>query len=177
MNIFFTSDTHLGHKNIIRYCNRPFKTIDEMNEAIIKKWNDIVNPCDTVYHLGDFSFGDPICYRERLKGKIILIKGNHDFKLSKAKLSCFESVHDMLQISVEKTVITLCHYAMRVWSKSHFNAWHLYGHSHGMLKGDWGKSYDVGVDNNSFSPISFDELKKIMETKPNNGWNIVKTEM
>jgi calcineurin-like phosphoesterase family protein len=160
---FFTADTHLGHDNIIRYCNRPFASVDEMDETIIKNWNSVVSKTDTVYHLGDFSFKNPLIYLRRLNGNIILIEGNHD----KGDLTGFSSVHKMKTIVIEKTTIVLCHFAMRVWEKSHFNSWHCYGHSHGELA-SLGKSYDVGVDNNSFMPISFDELYTIMQKLPDN---------
>lgn len=165
--IYFTSDTHLDHKNIIKYCDRPFKNINEMNETIVENWNKIVHPTDTVYHLGDFSFGESIReFVERLNGKIILIKGNHDpFNIK--RMNVFDKVFDILEIKLNGISITLCHYAMRVWNKSHFNSWHLYGHSHSKLPSQ-GKSHDVGVDNNNFTPISFDELKIIMKNKPNN---------
>jgi calcineurin-like phosphoesterase family protein len=166
--IFFTSDTHLGHYNIIRYCNRPFQSAEEMDEVIVSNWNKVVNSSDTVYHLGDFAFRDPKLYRERLNGHIVLIRGNHDFKrLNKSNFSLFESVHDLLSIKIENMSIMLCHYAMRVWDKSHFNCWHLYGHSHGTLS-EYGKSYDVGVDSNCYTPISFEQLKAIMTKKPDN---------
>ncbi len=78
MTYYFTSDTHFGHKNIIEYCKRPFKTIDEMNDTITKNWNEVVKEDDTVYHLGDFSFRGFHTYRNKLNGSIILLKGNHD---------------------------------------------------------------------------------------------------
>jgi calcineurin-like phosphoesterase family protein len=87
MAIFFTADTHFGHKNIITYCDRPYKTLDgqpdvrAMNEDLVKQWNKTVTPQDVVYHLGDFGFGPPaklLEARKQLNGKIILIKGNHD---------------------------------------------------------------------------------------------------
>jgi len=165
--IFFTADTHFGHEAIIRYCNRPFKSSEEMDETLITNWNNIVNERDTVYHLGDFAFKNPLLYLERLKGKVVLIRGNHDYKRLKHAWSSFENIHDLLSITIEKTPIVLCHFAMRVWHKSHFNSWQLYGHSHGTLE-DYGKTYDVGVDNNNFSPISFKKLKTIMSSKPNN---------
>lgn len=166
--LYFSSDTHFGHANIIKYCKRPFRNIEEMDEKIIENWNSVVNDSDTVYHLGDFSFRDPYLYRKRLKGMIVLIRGNHDFRyLKQIEKKVFESVHDLLSIKVEDTVIVLCHYAMRVWHKSHFNSFHIYGHSHGGLA-DYGKTYDVGVDNNNFIPISFLQLKQIMSLKPNN---------
>ncbi len=79
--IYFISDTHFNHKNIIKYCNRPFNSIEQMNEAIIKNWNNIVSNEDTIYHLGDFALGTKesiIDIVNRLNGKKYLIRGNHD---------------------------------------------------------------------------------------------------
>jgi len=79
LNIFFTSDTHFGHKNILKYCNRPFVNVEEMDEVMIERWNGRIGKNDSVYHLGDFSFSsNPKTYFERLNGKKILIIGNHD---------------------------------------------------------------------------------------------------
>ena len=167
--IYFTADTHLGHTNIIRYCHRPFSSIEEMDETIISNWNACINDRDVVYHLGDFAFRNPCEYRKRMKGKIVLIRGNHD-KTIKGKEHLFEKVYDLLEITANGTSpisITLCHYAMRRWPKSHFNSWHLYGHSHSTLE-DYGKTYDVGVDGNNFTPVSMFQLQKIMDEKPNN---------
>ena len=72
VNLFFTSDTHFWHSNIIKYCNRPFMDIEEMNEEIIKRWNDKIEKDDLVFHLGDFAFCGPSQYKtllERLNGK------------------------------------------------------------------------------------------------------------
>lgn len=78
MRYWFIADTHFGHANIIRYCKRPFKDVDEMNEKLIQNWNEKIEPEDVVYHLGDFSFRGHDRYRKRLNGTIILLKGNHD---------------------------------------------------------------------------------------------------
>jgi calcineurin-like phosphoesterase family protein len=84
---YFTSDTHFGHGNIIKYTNRPFKNTKEMDEAIIKNWNDKVKPEDLVFFLGDFNLvkskeapdGKSFeYYRNQLNGQIVFIKGNHD---------------------------------------------------------------------------------------------------
>lgn len=75
---YFTSDTHLGHKKIIEYCNRPFKDVYLMDKAIVENWNEVVSDDDTVYHLGDFAFGGIKNYLPHLNGNIILIRGNHD---------------------------------------------------------------------------------------------------
>ena len=81
MKFFIISDTHFGHKNIITYCNRPFVSVEEMDEAMIKNWNETVSNDDTVLHLGDFGFGSKEYIGsiiKRLNGRKILIKGNHD---------------------------------------------------------------------------------------------------
>lgn len=163
--IFFTADTHFGHSNIIRYCDRPFSSVQEMDETLIQNWNDVVGPNDTVYHLGDYSFGDPYPYKKRLKGHIELIAGNHDVRDVCEKV--FSKVHDIKIIKVDFKTIVMCHFAMRVWPKSHFNSWHLYGHSHGMLEPS-GKSFDVGVDANNFTPVDFDTVEHTMECLPDN---------
>ena len=170
MNIFFTADTHFSHKNIIKFCKRPFKDINEMNESLISNWNARVSKTDLVYHLGDFGFGDLSEILRRLNGDIILILGSHDKNIYDYK-NRFKLITPLLTINLE-TPITLCHYAMRVWSHSHYNSWHLYGHSHGGLE-SFGKSYDVGVDNNNFIPISLQEIIETMKKKKDN-FNLIK---
>lgn len=170
-NCYFTSDTHFGHANIIKYCNRPFSNVREMDEILIKNWNEKVPYDAIVYHLGDFAFGrtyeDVEKYRSRLNGKIHLIKGNHD----NGKLlmrNAFESVNwnSMQEIFIGNKSITLNHYAMKVWNKSHRGAWHLYGHSHGTLPDDPNSlSFDVGVDCHNYYPLSFLEVENIMNNK------------
>jgi len=169
--IWFTSDTHYGHNSIIRYCNRPFKDSTEMDETLIAYWNKVVKVNDTVYHLGDFAFKPAPNYMQRLNGRVHLIRGNHDYRNKKYE-SFFESVHDLYELKINGLSIVLCHYAMRVWPRSHYNSWHLYGHSHGGLShgelGVYGKSMDVGVDCNNFTPISLDQVTEKMKTLPDN---------
>ena len=79
--IYLIADTHFNHGNIIKYCNRPFSDIEEMNNTIINNWNSIVGKDDIVYHLGDFLLGDNIKdFLSKLNGKIYLVRGNHDGK-------------------------------------------------------------------------------------------------
>lgn len=78
--IFFTSDTHFGHANIIKFCKRPFLNVDDMNEALVENWNKVVPEDGIVFHLGDFAFGGSNVWNEitpRLNGQIHLILGNH----------------------------------------------------------------------------------------------------
>jgi calcineurin-like phosphoesterase family protein len=167
-DVFFTADTHFGHRNIIAYANRPFACVEEMDEVLIQRWNERVRPGDRVYHLGDFS----VCrgpktgeILTRLNGEIHLVWGNHD-RPAYAIRERFASYHDYLQITVCEQFIVCFHYAMRVWNKSHKGSWHLYGHSHGSLAEDpHARSMDVGVDCNDFYPFSFDEVADHMKGK------------
>ncbi|MBU0551968.1 phosphoesterase [Myxococcota bacterium] len=174
--IFFSADHHFGHANIIRFTHRPFADVDEMTEGLIERWNARISPQDHVYYLGDLAFFTPKKLQpilERLNGYIFLIKGNHD-QPAMACESRFEWIKDLYELKIpdedalmdKKQRITLCHYAMRVWNKSHHGAWHLYGHSHGALPDlPDSLSFDVGVDCNDYAPISYEEVKARMSQK------------
>lgn len=170
MNIWFIADTHFWHTNIIRFCKRPFSSVIEMNETIINNWNSKVGVSDTIYILGDFALKCPVhrvsTLLNILHGKKIFILGDHDKQIWKCK-DYLEEITPLKNIKIDNIPITLCHHCMRVWSKSHYNSWHCFAHSHGGLT-PVGKSHDVGVDNNNFAPISFDELKVLMNSKPDN---------
>lgn len=171
-DIFFTSDTHLLGETLIKYKKRPFPTTDDHDRCIIRKWNQTVKPGDIVYHLGDFADTGysrknmPIVENllKSLNGTKILIKGNHDTDaVTKAK--GWGSVHDLLNIRVDGNQrFVLCHYSMQTWQFKKQGAIHLFGHSHGKLKGV-DRSMDVGVDNNHFTPIKLERVLKIMEMK------------
>lgn len=143
---YFTADTHLAHSKMIVYANRPFASVDEMDERIISNWNALVTDADDVWHLGDVSMRNPARFLAKLRGHIHLIKGNHDkFSDEKAR-QMFASVHDVKMVTIGKQQIWLSHYAHRVWPKAHYGVWHLYGHSHGTLTDLGNCSIDVGVD-------------------------------
>jgi len=169
--IWFTADFHLSHRNIIKYCNRPFRDVEDMDNIIIKNMISKIKSGDTLYFLGDLTFKVDLARKffESFKNvKIYFLIGNHDStKVIKLAEEYCESVSHLKNIQINNQSITLCHYAMRVWNKSHFNSWQLYGHSHGTLT-PIGKQYDVGIDTNKFYPISFDELVDVMEQKQNN---------
>ena len=166
--IYLTADTHWGHANIIRFCNRPFKDVNEMDAALINNWNAVVKPEDTVFHLGDFCWGAANTYLSQLKGKIVLIRGSHDERTINEYGRMFYHVYDFgYELRLNETSITLCHYCMRVWPKSHYNTFHAYGHTHDRLKPE-GKSWDVGVDTNGFTPVSLDKFLEIMKSRPDN---------
>jgi calcineurin-like phosphoesterase family protein len=160
---FFTADEHYGHKNILRYCRRPFASAEEMGQELIRRHNEVVGADDTVIHAGDFTLlkkTEAEKYLRQLRGRHCFLKGSHDGWLGKATPA-------MLELTIEGQFIVVCHYAMRVWPRSHYNSWQLYGHSHGKLA-PVGKQWDIGVDNNDFYPVSFEQLRAIMLTRPDN---------
>ena len=114
MAIYLTSDTHFSHHNILEYCKntRPYKSIDHMNEVMINQWNQIVQPTDIVYHLGDVGFGsveDLVKIMNRLNGGKILIKGNHDLRYLKNQqfCECFEEIHNYHEIKFHKMIVII----------------------------------------------------------------------
>lgn len=235
-NIFFTSDTHYGHKNIVKGCTswegglqrcRDFNTLEEHNQLLVDNINSIVRENDTLYHLGDWSFGGVNNiweFRKQIHCKNIhLIFGNHDQHIENNKLlpNCyfnwcdnpkvilsgnikeniqndyswgttdtnevfapdiFSSVQYYKELKIQGIHLILCHFAMRVWNKSHKGSVMLYGHSHGTLDelrpeftsptwiGDQYfiknyKTMDVGVDTNNLYPYHLDEILDIMKNK------------
>lgn len=168
-DVWFTSDFHIGHFNIIRYCNRPFADTREMNAAILERVNASVKQDDVLYFLGDFCMGGPKAvafYRDQIACKTIhFIDGNHDRTARKVQ-HVFTSWSSLSEIKVGKQGIVLCHYAMKVWPHHSRGTWQLYGHSHGNLPDDpLSLSMDVGVDSHDFKPWHFDEIQTIMKTK------------
>jgi calcineurin-like phosphoesterase family protein len=163
--IWFTSDTHFMHANIIRFCNRPFADVNEMNEALIANWNERIGPGDTVYHLGDFCLGSPQDAEKifnRLNGNKHLILGNHDKRGTIRKIP-FAWVKDVYKLKLgPRQYIWLSHYAHRRWPHSHHGSYHLYGHSHGELP-SYGRSMDVGVDAWDYYPVHLDKVLRRLE--------------
>lgn len=184
MRYFFTSDLHLGHKNIIRHCNRPWDSIEEMNEGLLSNWNSVVSPGDTVYMLGDFFFfgkQKSIDIANRLNGAIYWIAGNHDKGHIKKQdlLSRFEGVDKLKNIRIKCILernggmvefdkkIVLCHFPLLSWEGLGGGSWHLHGHCHGSLNGQFGGlRMDVGVDCHSmYRPFSLDEVIDYMDSR------------
>ena len=174
--IWFTADLHFGHSNIIKYCNRPFSSIIEHDQTLIHNWNSVIQQKDEVYVLGDIIFSNSPGFSydhflSKLKGRIYLIKGNHDKGVDKEPLlSRFEWIKDVFMLKTQykgkKVEIFLSHYSHQSWPKNHYGAYHAFGHSHGGLKGI-GKSLDVGVDNWNYTPISLnffiEEIDKMVD--------------
>ena len=180
--VYFTSDTHFYHKNIIRYCNRPFESIEEMNRSLIENWNNKVPKDAIVFHLGDFAFCNESQIKElvsQLNGRTILIKGNHDAKNDKFLNSVFSEVYPQLYLVANKQPIYLNHFPLLCYPS---HAWNFFGHVHskpGSIGTDTSKlkycastRYDVGVDLNNYTPISFEEAKEKIQTQITNNANI-----
>ena len=167
--LFLTGDLHLNHRKIIKYSSRPFHCIEDHDMSLIRNWNSVVGSGDTVIIDGDLSFGNVDLtkdYLSSLNGKKIMVLGDHDKQVWQCK-SYFEKIVQMYQFIYRGHWIAICHWCMRVWPKSHYNSYHGYAHSHGALP-PIGKSWDVGVDNNNYTPLHIHDFLKIMEVRPNN---------
>lgn len=177
--IFFTSDLHLGHENVITSCGRNYATVDEMNDNLIDRWNAKVSENDEVYILGDLSYRSPVhisSYLKRMAGKKHLLIGNHDIKWLKNLTDTgeyFESVEYMSVIKEGKNLITLCHYPMLEWNRSRYaeyqegsTSWLIHGHIHNsrtcdaydFIKEKLPCALNAGVDINNYEPVTFEEL-------------------
>lgn len=170
MEIYFSSDQHYFHKNIIKYCNRPFSSIEEMNEQLIENHNSIVKKKDTIYYLGDFGFSSVSNLKSiisRLNGSKYLILGNHDSSIQKSMKdfigsNLFVDISIYKEINIDKQHINLFHYPMATWNKRFHKSWHFHGHCHGNFTPDAFR-IDVGVDclfdGRKYFPISFEQIK------------------
>lgn len=178
--IYFTSDLHFSHKNIINYCERPFEDVHEMNKFIIEQINSIVKENDELYILGDFCHHKslPITFREKINcKKVHLILGNHDL-CHKFDDAGFESIDFVKEITHCNQKIFMSHYPHRSWPSSHKGCFHLYGHTHSKLNHEDVASnkltLDVGVDNTVNygkpfgQPWSFKELQVLFSKRKQN---------
>jgi calcineurin-like phosphoesterase family protein len=167
---FLTSDTHYGHKNIITFSNRPWTTVDEMDEGLIANYNEIVRPRDTCYFLGDISFYQDFdktaSIINQLNGNKILIYGNHDWKFRKDYPKCFTSCWDYFELRRGRSLVVMSHYPMLHWNKGHHGSLMLHGHSHGSANAEnAGRNrYDVGVDNNDWKPVEIGFIVEKIES-------------
>lgn len=172
---WFTSDQHFGHTNILQYCKRPFHTIEEMNVNLIERFNSKVKEGDTTIHCGDFTLKHNSEYAlsiiKQLNGNHIFIKGSHDRWMDSYTPSSSDKITlagYLYERKYNNNYIVACHYAMRVWPRSHFGSIQVYGHSHGNLPAA-GKQMDVGVDTNYYYPISINEVITITNYNFNQG--------
>lgn len=179
---WFTSDTHFGHANVIKYCNRPFADVETMDAMLVENWNATVGAKDEVFVLGDFALCHPKRVEElvkTLRGRIHMVWGNHDkFRDNQAVAKLFVSNADLLEIRTrtpadEVQHITLCHFPLLSWAKSHHGSWNLHGHCHGNLAPRQALQLDVGVDAEAgrqghqaqdYRPISMADIAHRMKT-------------
>ena len=188
--VWMTGDNHWNHVNVIKYCNRPFDTVEEMDEALINNWNSVVGKHDTVYHLGDMAFvkkqSDLENIISRLNGHIHWIFGNHDKShVKKAKGITWRGDYKEIKYSFhddngefKKYKIILSHFPMVTWDRCHSGSIHAHGHCHGSLQtmdeyvfnmtGERFKfpkplRFDVGVDCWNYKPVNILEIIKLAE--------------
>jgi len=165
--IWFTTDPHYGHWNIVKYCNRPFSSIEEMNKTLIDKWNSVIKPEDLVYVVGDITMS----YSKKkmkeifdqLNGEKILIKGNHDKKAT-IPIDSFVEIHDRLHITGENYDFILVHDPAEAAANHETDQKYICGHLHSYpedrMYRNW---FDAGVDGNNFTPISLEEIIKLFK--------------
>ena len=167
MTIWFTSDTHFGHYNVIKFCNRPWNDTRNMDRALIANWNAVVAPADTVYHLGDFSFSSKTNTQrlfEQLNGRKHLIIGNHDDRKTLRLEWASMSAYKIVELPGGRRVF-LSHYPP--YDTLHRHA-RLHGHIH-RTGGSRGFPLDVGVDNFDYAPVSAEYIEAMIVDR-DAGW-------
>ena len=167
--IYYTSDLHFGHDRVIQMDQRPFSDVDEMDHALIERWNARVRDGDDVYVIGDF------CYRSKhpadwylrqLRGKKHLIVGNHDGKTLKnpEAMAYFETVQQIASIDDDGRWVIMCHYPMLEWPGSRRHSYHIYGHIHNRMNqahyimSARDRAYNAGCMLHNYAPVTLQEL-------------------
>lgn len=171
--IYFTSDLHLGHENVLRFNNRPFDSVEEMNHTLIENYNSVVGAEDTVYILGDLAYRIPLTEANELiaclNGRKHLLKGNHDKNYD---TGLFEEIVDYKQIHDYDRHFILMHYPMLSWAKMRVGSIMLHGHMHN-IGADYNVEcrdnnilrFDVGVDANGFYPVAITDIISFIDAK------------
>lgn len=167
---FFTSDLHFYHANVIGFCNRPYGSVEHMNQSLIDNWNNVVSEQDHVWVLGDVSFGtydQTVEVLNQLRGVKHLVVGNHDRKGRADKLfnrdwsNHFVDRNDYIRVKIDGRKFALCHFPFASWERGYIN---LHGHWH-KPAGYENKyrQYDVGVDANNYTPLILSDAVKRAE--------------
>lgn len=167
--IYYIADMHLGHTNIIKYCHRPFESVEEMNSVLVRNWKERVKEEDTVYIVGDLFYRhkNPESILEQLPGKKILIEGNHDRSWMKKvdTEKYFERIELMAEIKDNGRRVVICHYPMMTWFEFGKGTYHIYGHIHDNrnvpywpLLMEMEDAFNAGVEINNFCPVTLEEL-------------------
>lgn len=168
-DIWFTSDQHFFHKKIIEFCNRPFSSVEEMNEALVENYNKVVKPRDTVYNLGDVSFGrkeETHKVLRKLNGNKTVILGNHDDWDTLLSSGVFNQVLDYLEVKkITRSPVALFHFPIDSWNAKHYGAVHLHGHTHGTMDNTGLRRFDVGVDCWNYRPVHWDEIAALLKER------------
>lgn len=185
-NLFFASDFHFGHDNVIKFDKRPFKNVNEMHRTIIDNWNSVTNDDSITYYLGDLSYGKKMGFEylksllQELNGEIRMILGNHDRLDQLINLDRFSDIQTYKRLEIGgdpdmkgNRVIILSHYAHLVWDKHHHESWHLHGHSHqNLTTTPYGRNtyynrkvIDVGCNGYNYTPLSYQDIKSLMSKK------------
>lgn len=195
MTMWFTSDTHFGHANIIKFCDRPFDSVDEMNEQLVSRWNALVHPEDIVFHMGDVAMGtivESLRYIPRLNGYKYLVPGNHDRcwrghkKVRAVDFQMYRDVGFELLNETEHmvigqtpdshgTVVTVSHMPYEGdshdedrfmdWRPDDDGRWLIHGHVHEKWQVN-GRQINVGVDVWDFQPVAESQLMEIIRAGP-----------
>jgi calcineurin-like phosphoesterase family protein len=155
-DVFITSDTHFGHANIIKYANRPFDSVEEMNEALVENWNSVVKQGDKVYHLGDVTMNSKsLEIMSLLNGRKCLIKGNHDIQKLKFYTPHFYDIRG----SHELGNFILTHIPVAIEQKERYRSGNIHGHLHDATMDDpW--YLNVSVEQTNYTPVAFDVIIK-----------------
>ena len=161
MTIYFTSDTHFGDPRVLRIDRRPFPDLATHDAALVENWKAVVEPDDTVWHLGDFALGPPPervrALLAALNGHKHLIVGNNDGPATLDSPGWLSTAH-YAEIDVDGQHLVLCHYAFRTWNRMGRGVVNLHGHSHGKLTPAT-RQYDVGVDARDFRPVTLETIR------------------
>lgn len=166
--------THFSHKNIITYSNRPFQSVEEMNGILIRNMNSVIKPDDILYHLGDWSvwYGKDFlqtaidCRKAIFCKNIVLISGNHDFKIGQCPLfdALFSRRYDYFELKYQNILFCMMHYRLAVRNKGHIKGASigLHGHGHPTSRELIDGSLDCGIDSNNYFPLTIDDVIKIV---------------
>lgn len=165
--IYLTSDHHFGHTNIIRFCNRPFMNVHEMNKILTENWNQVIGKDDEVYYLGDFSWGEATRYLGFLNGKITWIRGNHDRNSNIRGVYAKYKINIVQRLELKyKGYTFLLHHKPFIDDDTNIDwtniDWVLCGHVHEKWK-IYQKNINVGVDVWDFKPVHIDKLISLIK--------------
>lgn len=166
--IFFTSDLHFSHANIIKYCGRPWSTVDEMDLALVERWNSAVSDEDDIYILGDVFLCPAVrahLILDALNGRKHLVLGNHDKTISGSMemRRRFNILPPLYSTTLDGIKVVMCHFPLLSWEAQHYGSVMLHGHAHGKIPHDPAiRRLDVGVDAHGYAPVEWTQVKQVL---------------